>query len=154
MPRQVEIVGSGAKVDQPWYSAWGLEGRIATASADQTGITTIVDITSLTLTWTPTPGRRYRCVIYVRVEDSVVTDIVTITLANGSNTVINTGDCDFGRANTGVPRTLIYNAPASLPQTSVTWKARIGRSVGTGTVKCASSATSFAFITIEDTGPF
>ena len=152
-PNGARTIAGSNNNDKPWGAAWGLEGRIATKVSTQTPFTVIVDVTGLTITWTPVPGRRYRATIHLRVQDSVLGDFVTITLADGANAVVQAGDFSYARVNTGMPYTLLYHNTASLPLTSITWKARVAQVGAAGVMGTAGTATAINYITIEDIGP-
>lgn len=127
-------------------------GRIGSASitAQQTGITTVVDISGLSVTFTAVAGRRYRVTLQALVFSSVANDIVQIQIRDGSGTVLNLSQVLAPSATFGVSAACEYVTNGWSGSTTV--KAAALRNSGTGSVTFDAGATYPAFILVEDIG--
>jgi hypothetical protein len=138
----------------PWTQPWGEVGT-AHATADQTAITTLTDVTGLTVTFTvPTENRRYRLEWYAMVEGANVGDRVDISVTNGSNAEVGEGFHDrfyIQVANSPESRNKSFDGLLNLATGSTQLKLRIERT-GSGAVKVTNS-TSQAWMTVRDVGP-
>lgn len=120
----------------------------AQVTAAQGTITTVVDLTSLTVTFTALASRYYRITGFVNnFTSSVTTDRADLIIADGSSVQI-------AAATTSVstPTALICFAVLQPGAGSKTYKLRAQRGAGTGNVSMNASATTPAFILIEDIG--
>lgn len=120
----------------------------AERTTDQTGITTVTDITSLTATWTANSTRIYRTtVVTANCRQVTTTANAKIIIADGSN-VQKTQALETVTAGN------FFHVIASLTETglsgSVTRKARAETSAGT--LEVLSGATYPSFIVVEDLG--
>jgi hypothetical protein len=88
----------------PWNSDFGNMGSGSTPTT-QSGITTIADLTSLTVTFTAIANRRYKVTGNLHLSNTTATDGCVLTLADGSNAVKNTWVVDSATANQVVPVT-------------------------------------------------
>jgi hypothetical protein len=122
----------------------------AEVTANQAGITTIVDLTSLTVTFTAISSRRYRTRVVGSPLSSVGGDFgrIDITDSAGSTTV---------EASQHLLSTTAYRQFAEVIETglsgSITRKARYSRTAGTGSLTMTASSATKAFIIVEDIGP-
>lgn len=122
----------------------------ASATANQTGITTDTDLTGLTVTVTVGSNRLIK-VSAMAILSRTVADGVTTLKIKQDSTLIN-GD------QTTHPGTSFYQASPfaliSAPSAgSHTYKLSLERTTGTGTVAMSASATQPALILVEDLGP-
>jgi hypothetical protein len=118
-------------------------------TANQTGITTIVDITSLTLTVTALANRYHRTTLYLPgVQSTVTTDAVTASLTDGSNVQVQQASVVTGAVGT----TAIVTAVETGFSGSSTRKGRIARASGSGSVTMGCLSTAPAWLLIEDLG--
>lgn len=130
----------------------GLEGTntsVATKTGDQTGISTITDVTSLTVTFTAVANRYYKITLVGMVGNNSATAQMNWYIRNGGGTTLATGS--HSPYTTGVIHsfTLVcLNAPGA---GSVTYKA--SAAVASGTFTFYGSATAPALIMVEDAGP-
>ena len=126
---------------------WGI---IATASktSSQTGITTVTDITSLTVTFTAVSTRYYRTTIWSLVKQNTSAGAPVIQITDGSNVQKTEGDFYIGAA--GQFGTLCVQCVETGLTGSTTRK---GRAVtASGTMDVVASSTFPAFILVEDLG--
>lgn len=158
---QAIYLDTGASTEGPyWYngSAWRLPwsmgwGRIAgaLATSNQGSITTVVDLTSLTVTFTAVANRIYEITGEVTMASTIATDVVAVVIADGSNTQVQKRSAAIGIANVGA------SASASVEVTpsagSVTYKLRGLRDSGTGTVTAVALANQPNLIRVKDIGP-
>ena len=124
----------------------------AEKTANQTGITSIVDVSSLTVTWTAVASRRYRTSFVILVGSTVLDDVATIRITDSSNNVKQ--DCAlYCRSTTVVTATLCGSVVETGLSGSTTRKLRAVRTAGSGTMEIAAAATYPAYILVEDIGP-
>lgn len=132
-----------------WNSKWGEIVAPAEKTTNQNGITTVTDITSLTLTWTAVQNRKYRTHLYLPVLTQVTSaGVVVAVVTDASNTVksqvnMTLAAGDFGHVNN--------HERWTSPSGPVTRKARI--STTAGTVDITAGAAFRAFLSVEDMGP-
>ena len=126
----------------------------AQVTADQTGVTTEVDVTGLTTSgaWTAETGRRYKVTAQFEITQSVAGDawVVEIKDASGPTTlkrITGSNGSTFSESKTGE-----YVSNASISGAK-TWKLTVRRAVGSGTITFGASSTYPAFLMIEDIGP-
>lgn len=122
----------------------------AEAVADQTGITTEVDLTSLSVTVTVNTARRIRITAYLpNVTTTVAADIARLSLKEGG-TLLNLAQRTVTTTNGATVRAEWVGTPTAGAHT---YKATIVRQSGTGTLVSSAGATFPAFILVEDLGP-
>jgi len=117
-------------------------------TANQTSISTIVDLTNFSATWTATTTRLYRTSLYVpevKQETSSGTGVFRITDSSNNNIVFS----DQTIAANGFYTILAQTIETGLSG-SITRKGRA--STDAGTLSLLMSATSPGFILVEDLG--
>lgn len=119
-------------------------------TTEQTGITTVVDITGLSVTFTAVAGRRYRVTLQALVFSSVANDIVQIQIRDGSGTVLNLSQVLAPSTTFGVSAACQFVTNGWSGSTTV--KAAALRNSGTGSVTFDAGATYPAYILVEDIG--
>lgn len=128
-------------------------GHIATTSktTQQSGITTVTDITSFSVTFTAVAGRRYRITVNALAFSSVTGDVAQLQLtSNDGATVLQLAQVALGTSNMGVSCVILaYITPSA---GSVTYKVRLLRNAGTGTLTFDCGAVYPARIVVEDVG--
>jgi len=128
----------------------GVKAR-AVITAPQGGITTVTDITGLTVTWTAVANRLYRISAYSLILGNVVDDEAYMDITDGSNAVQQRASDSLG----GTAPTARAFAPV-VTQTglsgSVTRKIRVTRQAGSGAVQVAADGVHPAWIMVEDLG--
>lgn len=120
----------------------------AQQTANQTTISTVVDLTGLTAaSFTAVAGRLYRISAYVNIQSTVANDVAEITLLAGG-TVIQSG------------REVVLTTPITIPvwrywtgSGATVFKVQAARVVGTGTLTHVASATAPGQLIVEDIGP-
>jgi hypothetical protein len=128
------------------------KGRMGSASvtADQGSITTVVDLTSLSVTFTAISAHYYLILGKCLAQSTVATDQVQLVIADGSSTQINADADNASVANQSFglgAMALVTGASGS-----TTYKLRMLRGAGSGTVTMKASATVPAFIVVQDLG--
>lgn len=138
----------------PWINEanrpFGLMGRAA-ITASQAGITTVTDVTGLSVTFTALANRWYRLSAEVYVSSSVNADVAAISITDASNAQIQSGQalCPAGVGTVKLTCSDVINTTAG----SKTYKVRASRASGTGTISIFAAATARATLTVEDLGP-
>jgi len=146
----VNEAGTSKKVTGTLIKASVAQGLLlsgfAQVTANQTGWTAVVDVTSLTVTVTPAvAGRRFRITVFIQaVSSTVTTDTLIVTIVKDGTTI--------GQANATNGNHLHCVAVDQPTLAAHTYKAQIQR-VGTGTGTLSASGTGPAFISVEDIGP-
>lgn len=123
----------------------------AQVTSDQGSITTEVDLTGLSVTFTAVAGRRYRVTGQILVTSTVQYDLVYFKLTNSSNTTLQLVPWTIPAASSNMapPPINFVVAPGG---GSTTYKLRLLRQSGSGTVTMGANATYPAFICVEDIG--
>lgn len=130
----------------------GLEGGgYAQITANQGSITTIADVTGLTVTWTAVTGRSYRIAVQCEASSTVAADVVIVAITDPSNTIKTRATTVLPTAT--VSATLAASVIESGLSGSTTRKVRAQRALGTGTITLTAAATFPAFILVLDIGP-
>lgn len=135
-----------------WNTPWGVVARTTnTTNSSVVSTNTFIDLSSLT--FTAVAGRLYKVQFSGR---TVATDIdfnsdFLVAITDGANNAIQTVGFPFGFATGSNLRTegFILVAPSG---GSTTYKVRMGRTAGTGTVQALASATDITHFYIEDIG--
>lgn len=122
----------------------------ASKTSVQTGITTVTDITSLTVSFTAEALRTYKVSVWVGVGSSVSGDSVSVYITDAANTVLQTGTVAIPES--GFNPTAYVEYYVTPGAGSVTYKARIARGTGSGSVAVSAGTTQPAYITVEDIG--
>lgn len=110
--------------------------------------TPAADLTGLTLTVTANSNRYHKVSFKVEVSSSVTNDVAEVLITDGGGTQINRG---AAACVTGV-LSLVGMTVETGWSGSTTRKLRMNRASGTGTLQMSASATTPAFILIEDMG--
>ena len=120
----------------------------ASATADQTGISSAVDLTSLTVTWTAVSSRYYRTTLYLPVlTQNATAGYVIGRITDGSATLKQAAN---HLAQTGDQFQMIVMTIETGLSGSTTRKGRLSTSAGT--VDLTLGASSPAWIAVEDIG--
>lgn len=137
---------------QPWNMPWGYIAS-AKVTANQTGITAVADLTSLTATFTALSTRRYKYSAHLNVTSNTANDYFQAQIADAASsqlfqtlqnthvTANNDLGYDFSWFETGVSG-------------SITRKLRLGRAgASAGTLAISASSTQECTFLVEDIGP-
>lgn len=127
-------------------------GGYAQITANQTTITTTVDVTGLTVTFTAVAARRYQVLVQVEVSVDNVTAIPLVIITDAANTQKGRGVVSTLSA-TGSAHTLRFSVNETGLSGSTTRKVRASRAAGAGNVSIEAGATFPAFICVTDIGP-
>ena len=137
-----------------WTSLNGPRGYMGYAQLTTSiisGITTLTDLTSLSVTWTAAAGRRYKVTFKVLVYSSVANDDVNVWLRNGSSTKLNAYGARAVSTSHGIAVTGSH-VLSGLSAGSQTVKLSMERVAGSGNIYVAAGSTYPAFILVEDIG--
>lgn len=119
-------------------------------TTDQGSITGMTDVTGLSVSVPQVTGRRYLITVQLDYYSTATGDACEARLQDGSGTQLKrSAGLSNGNALT---MTLLYYESASSTAT-VTRKIQFGRTSGVGTYTVQASATTPAFILVEDIGP-
>ena len=136
-----------------WNQSWGVIAY-AEKTTNQSTITSAIDITGLSVTWTAIPSRRYRISFYCNVLSTVFNDNLIVQIFDGTTpggSEVSRGSIVPGLASYGV------SLPASTVQTGLSGsqtRRLVGvRNAGTGSMTFEASAAHPAWIMVEDIGP-
>lgn len=121
----------------------------AEVSADQTGITSETDLTSLTVTFTPGTSRQVRVTGVILVQSDTTGDEATLRIKEGA-TVLARGIQQAAQSPRSV--TIYAHAIVSPTAASHTYKLSLERNQGSGTLNLAAASTYKATLLVEDIG--
>lgn len=131
----------------------------AERTSNQTSISTVTDLTSLTVTFTAVAGRRYRVTSHTSWYASVASTSAIVTLYNSTAAAqlqwsgCVTGDAAGGSNNNQTSTNLLsWSGTLAAGSTTLKLQARIGDD-DSGTLTLRAGATYPAFILVEDIGP-
>lgn len=139
---------NGSNWRKPWNLPWGIMGTASTTTP-QTGISTIADLTSLTVSFTAVTGRRYKTTVQTKLTHSAAVGIPALSIADGSNVQSNALTQTMQASSAAVGLVI---AVETISAGAVVRKARLVETFA-GTVDSAASAGQAAFIVVEDIGP-
>jgi hypothetical protein len=125
----------------------GRVGYVAVTSS-QGSITSVVDLTSLTVTFTAIASRYYRITGHVMAQNNTANARCDLQLTDGSNNVLAISRGSSGATNQDF--TLIATYIVAPGAGSVTYKLRAV--ANSGTMQMTAAATAPAFISVEDFG--
>lgn len=136
-----------------WIDKWLPRGEVAYAevTSNQTGITTMTDLTGLSVTWTAAAGRRYRVSFKVLVFSTVANDDANVWVRNGSSTSLNAYGVRAVSTTHGIVVAGSHRL-TGLSAGSQTVKLSLERAAGSGSVALAAASTHPSFILVEDIG--
>lgn len=126
----------------------------AQVTANQTGISSEVDLTGLTKTVSVDGAAVQKTVMItaqIRYGGTTIDDVATLRIKE-STTVLAIAELSVGRATSEANPLLSCNALIEPTSGSHTYKLSLERSVGTGNMQMVASSTHPAFILIEDIG--
>jgi hypothetical protein len=142
------LVWNGSAWYANWNSAWG-KVALATSTAAQSGISTVQDITGMSVTFTAIAGRQYKITMFLpQMNGTVPGDRTRIDITDGSNTLLAAVYNQVLTNGHSINFTYLRTASGS-----VTYKGRMARDVGTGTVSTYADGDSIRFLLVEDIGP-
>lgn len=119
----------------------------AEVTANQTGISALTDITSLTVTVTAGTSRRLLAEGYCRITQQTSSGVGEVyILENG--TQVNRSSFTRSAGDNGMHHPRAVRTPSSGSNTY-----KLAASVGSGTLDIIASATQPAFILVQDLGP-
>lgn len=139
--------GAAAGWYPPWNLPWGEVG-LATATADvaATALTTIAQLTGLTLT----EGRKYRAVVHSAGESTVAGDVMGFAIRYDGTTEVGYAQIDLRTA--GVQEGVTVG-PVAVPATATSVQLVAFRVTGTGSTATKSAATKPTTVQLVDDGP-
>ncbi len=139
----VEVASSDGKAPR------GVVAFAENTTLAQTGITTITDITGMTVTFTGVAGRRYRVDGYLLLQSTVNGDTVNLIIRNSAGTFLSQGiyPLPSNAAANMCAVSLITTATGS-----TTFKLSLQRQAGTGTMTANGGGTFPAQLVVTDIG--
>lgn len=141
--------GSAWRKGPGWNAPWGRVGS-AVATTNQTSITTVVDVTSLSVTWTAVANRYYRTTVIIPVFSQLTNaGIVNLLITDGTPTTKQSVNLQAA-AGTDV-NINAFVLESNIATGSATRKARILTTAGSGTITADSD--NVPTIIVEDIGP-
>lgn len=144
---------NGSAWRKPWNMPWGPVAPVAQATAAQATITTVADLTSLSITFTAVANRRYKVTVKSIVQCTVSGASAILTLCDASNTILNTMYFTAPAANGIGDASFTHDTTTPSAAGSYTFKLRLALNSGTGSVSSFAAATAPAQLTVEDIGP-
>jgi hypothetical protein len=155
---------AGERVDHDVLNAWGPQnvawGNVlapVTKTSAQGSITSVVDIASLSITFTAEANRRYcirgRVLASAASGASVNNEVFELYVTDGSNGVIGAAAVTDATGNGGSSLTVTVEGFTAPGAGSVTYKLRGARLTGTATWQAYADSVRPAFIAVFDAGP-
>jgi hypothetical protein len=141
------LVWNGAAWYANWNSAWG-KVALATSTTNQSGVSTVADITGMSVTFTAVAGRQYRTTLFLPALLGPDGNRAKLEFADGSNTTLMASY--VGLVTYGNIAMLSYVSTGS---GSLTYKARITMDIGVGTLQLYADSISVRHLLVEDIGP-
>ena len=123
----------------------------AQVTSNQTGITTMTDLTGLSVTWTAVTGRRYRVSFKVLIFSTVANDDANVWVRNGSSASLNAYGVRAVSTTHGI-MVAGSHVLTGLSAGSQTVKLSLERAAGSGSLGLAAASTHPSFILVEDIG--
>jgi hypothetical protein len=123
----------------------------AEVTADQTNITTLVDLTGLAVTVTVRSGDRIRITGYATMLSTVTNDVMALYIAEGSTVLAQA----YASENAGAASrlaTIIASVVLTPSAGSHTYKLQALRNNGSGTITMSANANRKAYILVEQIG--
>lgn len=129
-------------------SGWGTLGY-APVTTNQGSITTVVDLTALTVTVTVGTGRRIRIRAQIAAQSTVNGDGALMQIMEGG-TQLMAASTYLSSSTLGLP--VICEVILTPTSGSHTYKLTLQRIIGSGTLTMNANATAPAYILVEDIG--
>jgi hypothetical protein len=131
-----------------WSPAAGQTVAYAEVTANQTGITTLADLTSLSVTFAPDGYTTYKVAVQGQVTSTVVADLIVGYIRSGSTQLQRWAQ--HYQVGSGGTSLLAHGSCYITPLGgSYTVKASLERNAGTGSVSLLAAAGYPAFISVE-----
>lgn len=137
-----------SKWQPPWNMPWGYMGVKKLAVA-QSGITTAVDVTGLTVTMTVPAGRQLEIRVDLPLMSSVDADLARIDICDQAGAIKDGRQFRMSTSGLGCIATEWLPTVAG----SLTRKAQVSRSAGSGNIQVACGGTTIGKLTVIDQGP-
>lgn len=143
---------SGAILTAAQQNAFGFStvALTKTTTMNQAGVTTAVDLTGATATWTAIANRNYKVTWFTYATTTVTNAPATVTLNNGATILQYT--TVLSNAGSGATINGLYVGTFSAGSVTLKLVGSLGAG-GTGTVTFQSVATLPTFLHVEDVGP-
>lgn len=147
--KELVYAGPTSGWNQPWNQPWGIIARTADITTHQTGVSTKVDITGASVSFTAVAGRHYRATLVCETYGSSAPNYLGLYLnVGGSDKRTATFPITMVSVQNETPISCDFTASAG----SLTVKASIiAGSAGTVAVFSTSSAPTYLYV--EDIGP-
>jgi hypothetical protein len=144
---------SGAILTAAQQNAFGFStvAMTKTTTMSQSGVTTAVDLTGATVTWTAIANRNYKITYQTYATCTVANTAGTVTLNNGA-TILQYATTNLINSSSGATINGLYIGTFSAGSVTLKLVGSLGAG-GTGTVFFQSVATLPTFLLVEDIGP-
>lgn len=119
----------------------------ASNTTNQTGITTVTDLTGLSVTFTGVAGRQYKVNVMLPQISGTAGERAYVAITDASNNALYIVYC--GIVTNGMPVSISYYTTAT---GSTTFKVRAARDIGSNSISFYGDATSIKQIWVEDIG--
>ena len=140
------LVWNGSGWYPNWNTAWGMVGT--TQAAPGQTVTTVTDMTGMTVTFNAISGRVYKSTLQLEIYNQNANSLVDIVLANAASTEVRRWTVQM--KDSGLQTPFSFTWVETGLSGSTTRKVRFGRGFGnTGNVISFSTQQ----ITVEDIGP-
>lgn len=138
----------------PWNTAWGEVGR-SVKTANQGAITTITDVTNMSVTWTAVANRRYKITVKTQCTNSVASIQTGFVVTDAANVVMDTALSSSVpvAGGSGSLQAWSYDE-TGIAAGSNTRKLRATAAANTSTINAGiSTFVGNSFFIVEDIGP-
>lgn len=149
----------GSGVTWRWDgTVWVLSGGVPSSKgtiaytqivADQTGITSTVDIAGLSVSFAAQAGRRYKITLHAYTASTVAADALNLKILNGSTQVASSQVVAASVPGYSLKQTCMAVIQVSTSAT-LTIKAQAQRTAGTGNMLVVANSGDPAFLMVED----
>lgn len=138
---------NGSAWNPPSSVAWG-KVAYASSTTDQTGISSITDVTGMSVTFTGVANRQYKVTLYLpQLYGTTAGDRARIAITDGSNNTLALAYLHITAYGSPISVSLITTANGS-----TTFKGRLQRDVGSGTISNYADSFSVRYLLVEDIG--
>ncbi|HET9667277.1 MAG TPA: hypothetical protein VFP09_10990, partial [Desertimonas sp.] len=137
--------------DLRWNAAWGMIAFAHTSAVGTQTISTIalVDVTGLSVTWTPVVGRRYRTTVTLLARKITATGDISVVVADAANTNLGGSVMTLGINGYGPTTLQIVDVPA----TAAPLTRKVQVHPGSASAVITPVTGYYSMIVVEDIGP-
>ena len=136
----------------PWNMAWGAVATVESSAVEQGSITSVADVTGVTVTFTAVANRRYRIMADGIWFQTTTPGVGSFTITNGAGTLLTLGgrsDEFIGAAATQSS----FHVKAYTTLTSGSQTVKLRAAALSGTAMTIFNSTAKSTLVVEDAGP-